>query len=175
MPKQKKDNISSKKSKESSLQTKQTIPQKAKSTSVDSQVTVSNEEKRGKYYYAVGRRKEATARIKLYPQGSGLIKVNEKDYHIYFPHFALQSITREPLKETSLEKKFDVSVRVLGGGLKGQAEAVRLGIARALVKFNDSLKPVLRAHGFLTRDARVKERKKYGLKKARRAPQWQKR
>lgn len=124
---------------------------------------------------AIGRRKQASARVRLIPQGTGAITVNAKPYQAYFPTLETQYIVAGALKAVNRADAFDVSVRVQGGGVRGQAEAVRLGIARALVKFNAELKPSLRKAGFLTRDARVRERKKYGLKSARRAPQWAKR
>ena len=127
-----------------------------------------------KYYYAVGRRKEAVAQVRLY-KGKGHFVINEKEASKYFPKPALQLIIWQALKLTGNAKNFDVSVRVKGGGFRGQAEAIRLGISRALLKFDTRLRKTLRSAGFLTRDSRVKERKKYGLKRARRAPQWQKR
>lgn len=128
----------------------------------------------GEYIYAVGRRKEASAQVRLY-SGKGKIIVNEKEYSEYFPTFYLQRIVLQPLKLTKLQNKFDVITKVKGGGIRGQAEAIRLGIARCLVKYDLKLKPSLKGAGLLRRDARVKERKKPGLKRARRAPQWQKR
>lgn len=127
-----------------------------------------------KYVYAVGRRKESSAQVRLY-SGKGKITVNKKEYRQYFPTFYLQKIVFQPLRLTKLQNKFDVSVKVRGGGIKGQAEAIRLGIARCLVKSDAKLRPSLKAEGFLKRDARVKERKKPGLKRARKAPQWAKR
>lgn len=128
-----------------------------------------------KYFSAVGRRKEASAQVRIFPQGKGEVTVNGKPFMQYFPVFSLQQAVLQPFLATGRADEFDASVKVRGGGVRGQAEAVRLGIARALVKFNESLKPALRKAGFLTRDARVRERKKYGLKSARRAPQWAKR
>jgi small subunit ribosomal protein S9 len=127
------------------------------------------------YLYAVGRRKEAIATVKLFKNGKGEIKVNKKKYTEYFRTFELEQIVSSPLKSVGQADKVDVEARVSGGGLVGQAEAVRLGIARALVQLNVNFKKNLRKAGFLTRDPRVKERKKYGLRRARRAPQWQKR
>jgi len=129
---------------------------------------------KGKYYYAVGRRKEAVAQVRLY-KGKGHFVINEREVSKYVSKPALQLIIWQPLKLTGNVKNFDVSAKVKGGGFKGQAEAVRLGISRALLKFDAKLRKTLRSAGFLTRDSRVKERKKFGLKRARRAPQWQKR
>ena len=123
---------------------------------------------------SVGRRKTASARVRLSP-GTGKITVNGKALEVYFPYFEWQSIVKAPLTSVGKEKTFDVSAKIVGGGQKGQATAVQLGIARALVKWNEDLKKSLKTQGYLTRDARVKERKKPGLKRARRAPQWSKR
>lgn len=123
---------------------------------------------------AVGRRKEAVARVSL-SEGSGKIVVNGKDFAQYFPTFALQKNVQAPLVLTDMAAGFDVSVKVIGGGVRGQADAVRHGISRALLSLNPDLRKTLRAEGFLTRDPRVKERKKPGLKRARRAPQFSKR
>lgn len=123
---------------------------------------------------AVGRRKSAAARVRV-DKGSGKIVVNGKSLQEYFPHFEMRESVLAPLKALAKEKDLDFSVKVSGGGKKGQSVAVQLGIARALVVWNDDFKKTLKTLGFLTRDARVKERKKPGLKKARRAPQWSKR
>ncbi|MBI5728459.1 MAG: 30S ribosomal protein S9 [Candidatus Magasanikbacteria bacterium] len=123
---------------------------------------------------AVGRRKTAAARVRL-SAGKGLIVVNNKTYTVYFPTIILQQTVRAPLEAVGKSLDTDVSVRVAGGGTRGQAEAVRHGIARALLRLNPDFRPVLRAEGFLTRDPRAKERKKFGLYKARRAHQWRKR
>ncbi len=124
---------------------------------------------------AVGRRKRAVARVRLYPQGSGQIKVNGKDYKNYFSYFQLSETVIAPLVLLGKTDNFDFTIKVVGGGSTGQAGACRHGLARALVKFNEEYKMPLRKAGFLTRDSREKERKKFGLKRARRAPQWQKR
>ncbi len=129
---------------------------------------------KGKYVAAIGRRKKAVAQVRLYNKGKGLLVVNKQKLADYFPSY-LWPIINQPLKATGHLRDLDISILVRGGGLRGQAEAVRHGIARALVEFNKELKAVLRAKGWLTRDARRKERKKPGLKKARRAPQWSKR
>lgn len=129
----------------------------------------------GKYVYAVGRRKNASARVRLYPEGSGKITINDRDLKNYFPLAVSQILVISPLKTVGKAKEMDVSVKVAGGGLNGQAGAVRHGIARALINLDPAWRAVLKAEGFLTRDPRVKERKKPGLKRARRAPQWSKR
>lgn len=123
---------------------------------------------------AVGRRKSASARVKL-EKGSGKITVNSKTYQEYFPYYEWQEVVISPLKALGKEKDYDISAKIVGGGKRGQADALRHGIARALVLWNEDFKKTLKSIGFLTRDARVKERKKFGLKKARRAPQWSKR
>ncbi len=125
-------------------------------------------------YHAVGKRKTAVARVFL-TQGSGRIKVNGKDYTEYFPIEALQITVKQPLSLLNKEKDFDIKANIQGGGVKGQAEALRLGISRALVAFDETLRPALREAGFLTRDSRSKERKKYGQRGARRKFQWVKR
>lgn len=126
-----------------------------------------------RYIEAVGRRKTAVARIRLI-KGKGDITIENKSLAAYFPMKKLQETVTAPLERLNLGQ-YDASVTVQGGGIHAQAEAIRLGIARALVKGDDSLKKQLRTLGFLTRDPRAVERKKYGLKKARRAPQWSKR
>jgi small subunit ribosomal protein S9 len=126
------------------------------------------------YYEGVGRRKTATARVRLYP-GEGTIVVNDKPVEEYFSRQGDASHLLEPLKVTDTVGTFNVSVKVQGGGVSGQAGAVRHGIARALLAADPNLRPVLRKGGFLTRDARMKERKKPGLKRARKAPQYTKR
>lgn len=127
------------------------------------------------YYEGVGRCKTATARVRLMPGGSGTVLVNDRPLEAYFTREADVHRLMEPLKATAMADRFDVSVKVLGGGIHGQAGAVRLGVARALLKANPELRPILSRGGFLTRDARVKERKKPGLKRARKAPQYTKR
>ncbi len=128
------------------------------------------------YYEAVGRRKSATARVRLYPAGeTPEIVVNGKAVSDYFPRLADQQNLAEPLRLTETESQFNVSVIVKGGGITGQAGAVRLGIARALTKVDETLRAPLKKGGFMTRDPRAKERKKPGLKRARKAPQYTKR
>jgi small subunit ribosomal protein S9 len=127
------------------------------------------------YIWAVGRRKEAVARIRLYP-GSGKMTVNGRPATDYFGGRAVHQATlAEPMQLTGTRERFDVTVRVVGGGVSGQAGAIRHGIARALIKFDEELRPALKRARLLTRDARVKERKKVGLKRARKAPQYTKR
>jgi len=123
---------------------------------------------------AVGRRKCASARVRI-SAGSGKISINGMDFKKYFPYFVWQEIVTSPLKVLAKESSLDVSAKVSGGGKNGQAQSVRHGIARALVDWNEDFKKTLKTLGFLTRDPRVKERKKFGLKRARRAPQWSKR
>ncbi len=125
-------------------------------------------------YYGTGRRKNAVARVRLLP-GGGRITINDKDIDQYFGLETLKLIVRQPLKLTETINKYDVVAKVEGGGTTGQAGAIRHGIARALLKVDGDLRPALKSAGFLTRDPRMKERKKYGLKKARRAPQFSKR
>jgi small subunit ribosomal protein S9 len=123
----------------------------------------------------IGRRKTAVARVKLVRGGSGVIRINDKAFTTYFPTSELQRIVLEPLRTVSLEKSFDMSVVAQGGGIHSQAEAVRLGVARALIKEQADFRTSLKKLGFLTRDPRAKERKKPGLRRARRSPQWSKR
>lgn len=125
-------------------------------------------------YLGTGRRKKAVARVRLIP-GSGNITINKRDIDEYFEYDTLKVIVREPLTLTETLDKYDVVVNVHGGGYTGQAGAIRHGISRALLEADGELRPVLKKAGYLTRDPRMKERKKYGLKKARRAPQFSKR
>lgn len=125
-------------------------------------------------YYGTGRRKTSTARVYLRP-GSGKIVVNKREFDTYFPNEALQMIIRQPLRLTETVEKFDILVNVDGGGQAGQAGAVRHGITRALMEFNSDLRPALKKAGFVTRDPRQKERKKYGQKGARARFQFSKR
>ncbi len=127
------------------------------------------------YYEGVGRRKEATARVRLYPGGDGKFIVNDRPLQEYFVREMDVMRLMEPLKVAGMDGRFNVSVQVKGGGLSGQAGAVRLGLARALLQVDPQLRSLLRQKGLLTCDARVKERKKPGLKRARKAPQYTKR
>ena len=124
--------------------------------------------------HAVGRRKKAIARVRLIP-GEGKILINKRDLDSYFGYETLKTVVRQPLTLTDTLSKYDVLVNCKGGGFTGQAGAIRHGIARALVKANEEYKPAVKKAGYLTRDPRMKERKKYGLKAARRAPQFSKR
>jgi small subunit ribosomal protein S9 len=128
-----------------------------------------------KYYEAIGRRKTAIARVRLWTKGEKEILINEKPYTQYFPLPELQQVVLAPFRKMNAEGKFRVGAKVSGGGTVAQAEAVRHGIAKALVLFNPDFRKRLRKAGYLTRDPRMRERKKFGLKRARRAPQWQKR
>ncbi len=126
------------------------------------------------YFYGTGRRKSSVARVRLY-NGTGKITINDRDIDDYFGLETLKLIARQPLSLTGTLDKFDIVCRVSGGGVTGQAGAIRHGVARALLQFNEELRPQLKKAGLLTRDPRMKERKKYGLKGARRAPQFSKR
>ena len=126
-------------------------------------------------FWGTGRRKKAIARVRLIPAGSGNIVINDRSLADYFPQGTLQYIVKQPLVLVEAEAKYDVFVSVIGGGFTGQAGAIRLGISRALLQAEENVRPALKKAGFLTRDPRAKERKKYGLKKARRAPQFSKR
>ena len=132
-------------------------------------------ESKKKYFYGTGRRKSSVARVRVYENGTGSIIVNGRDIDDYFGLDTLKLIVRSPLVLLGLEGKYDVVVRVSGGGVSGQAGAIRHGLSRALLQQSDENRPVLKKAGFLTRDPRMKERKKYGLKAARRAPQFSKR
>ena len=126
-------------------------------------------------FWGTGRRKKAIARVRLIPGGKGTIVINDRAFEDYFPQGTLQYIVKQPLVAVEAENKYDIFVNVVGGGYTGQAGAIRLGVARALLEAEENSRSVLKAAGFLTRDPRAKERKKYGLKKARRAPQFSKR
>jgi len=125
-------------------------------------------------YYGTGRRKKSVARVYLLP-GDGKITINKRDIDDYFGMETLKTIVRQPLVATSALGKYDVQVNVFGGGYTGQAGAIRHGISRALLQIDSEYRPILKKEGYLTRDPRMKERKKYGLKGARRAPQFSKR
>lgn len=126
------------------------------------------------YFYGTGRRKKSVARVRVYP-GNGNITINGKDVEEYFGLETLKLIINQPFNATGTMGKFDIVANVNGGGISGQAGAIRHGVARALVTADETYRPALKAAGFLTRDPRMKERKKYGLKAARRAPQFSKR
>ncbi len=126
------------------------------------------------YFYGTGRRKSSVARVRLLP-GTGNVTINGRAMEEYFGLETLRMLVRQPLELTGLWGKYDVIVNVVGGGVSGQAGAIRHGVTRALIESDESLKPILKKAGFVTRDPRMKERKKYGLKAARRAPQFSKR
>ena len=126
------------------------------------------------YFYGTGRRKKSVARVRVYA-GTGKITINNRDIDDYFGLETLKLVVRQPLALTGLTEKFDVVCRVAGGGVTGQAGAIRHGLSRALLQYDENLRPALKKAGFLTRDPRMKERKKYGLKAARRASQFSKR
>ena len=126
------------------------------------------------YFYGTGRRKKSVARVRVYA-GSGKITINNHDIDDYFGLETLKLIVRQPLALTGTADKFDIVCNVQGGGVTGQAGAIRHGLSRALLQYDENLRPALKKAGFLTRDPRMKERKKYGLKGARRAPQFSKR
>ncbi len=131
---------------------------------------------KGEYYYGVGRRKTAVARVRLFPNGDGSVIVNGKNAQAYFgPRDALTSTILAPLRLLEVAEQYSMTVRVVGGGTSGQAGAIRHGVARALLRVNPEWKAALRKAGYLTRDPRMKERKKPGLKRARKAPQYTKR
>ena len=136
---------------------------------------VTQVEPQPQYFYGTGRRKSAIAKVRIYPDDGTAIIVNDKPMEEYFNWLPWQSTVREPFATSGTVGRFRVMAKVTGGGVNAQAEAIRHGIARALVVFDPNLKSSLRRAGFITRDARVKESKKYGLKRARRAPQYTKR
>ena len=139
-------------------------------------MTKAKENQKNFYIEEVGRRKTAVARVRIYPNNkTAAILVNEKDLKTYFPTFELQETVLSPLKATGYDNSFKITVLVKGGGIVSQSQAVRHGIARCLVKLNPDLRKQLKDLGYLKRDPRMRERKKFGLKRARRAPQWQKR
>ena len=127
------------------------------------------------YFYGTGRRKSSVARVRVYPNGTGAITINGRDIDEYFGLDTLKLIVRQPMELTETVGAFDIVCTVTGGGVTGQAGAIRHGLSRALLQYNEELRPTLKKAGLLTRDPRMKERKKYGLKKARRAPQFSKR
>jgi small subunit ribosomal protein S9 len=127
------------------------------------------------YYEGIGRRKRASARVRLISGGTGAIVVNDKPAEEFFPRLGDVELLQAPLRHVNLDTDFDVSVKVMGGGITGQRDAVKMGMARAIVKFDEELRSAMRTGGFLTRDSREKERKKPGLKRARKAPTYTKR
>lgn len=168
-----KKNIVKKKTTEIKPEKKEKETEKLENIAEDATEDAAN--KKLAYYYAVGRRKRAIAEVRLYKKGEGEIKINTKEIKEYFPREEWQSIILAPLKAMGQTTKLNVQAKIKGGGVKSQAEAIQLGVARALLKLNPIFKRGLKKHGYLTRDPRVKERKKYGLRGARRAPQWSKR
>ena len=132
-------------------------------------------ESKRKYFYGTGRRKSSVARVRVYENGTGSIIINGRDIDDYFGLDTLKLIVNQPLVTTAMVGKVDIVVTVAGGGVSGQAGAIRHGVSRALILLNPEFRAALKAAGFLTRDPRMKERKKYGLKAARRAPQFSKR
>jgi small subunit ribosomal protein S9 len=127
------------------------------------------------YIESLGRRKAAIARVRLHRGGSGKILINDRELEKYLPIITLREKVTSPLKETGTQDTFDITVIVTGGGITGQAESIRLGIARGLIEFNPEFRSSLKKLGYLSRDARIRERKKPGKKSARRSPQWSKR
>ena len=132
-------------------------------------------ESKKKYFYGTGRRKSSVARVRVYENGTGAITINGRDIDDYFGLDTLKLVVRQPLVTSDMVGKVDIVITVAGGGVSGQAGAIRHGISRALILLNPEFRAALKAAGFLTRDPRMKERKKYGLKAARRAPQFSKR
>lgn len=129
----------------------------------------------GQYYEGVGRRKEATARVRIYPGGTGGVIINDKDGKDYLPRYGDLEVALSPLKLLGADSAFNISVHVKGGGITGQTDAIKMGLARALAKADPEKRPLLRKAGMLTRDPRAQERKKVGLKGARKAPTYTKR
>ena len=127
------------------------------------------------FFYGTGRKKSSVARVRIYPEGTGAVTINNREMDNYFGLDTLKLLVRQPFMVTDTLGKFDVVVTVAGGGVTGQAGAIRHGISRALLQVDESFRPLLKKAGLLTRDPRMKERKKYGLKAARRAPQFSKR
>ena len=144
-------------------------------TAVEEKVIAEAPRKKQEYLYSVGRRKTSIAQVRLYKKGEGKITVNEKEFEKYFCTAEMRERILSPLKLVGQQDKLEVGVLVRGGGLMSQAEAVRHGISRVLLLLNQNFRKPLKKAGFLTRDARIKERKKPGLKRARKGPQWAKR
>lgn len=153
------------------------MPIKKTAKKEDKIVKAEKASKKGEYFYAVGRRKTAIARVKIFPSeiAQNTLTINEKKFEEYFPVSRWRDLAKAPLALAGEGAKFSVEANVYGGGISAQADAVKLGIARALVLFDKELKKALKGEKFLTRDPREVERKKFGLKKARKAPQWAKR
>jgi len=159
--------------KKETTKTKKTVKKKVKAEKIEKPKPPVP--KPVKYFEAVGRRKTAVARVRLFTQGEKLFLVNEKPYNVYFKTLEFQEIVKSALEKMKCLDKFRILAMVKGGGSHAQSEAIRHGIARALVLFNPDFRKRLKKAGYLTRDSRMRERKKFGLKRARRAPQWQKR
>ena len=138
-------------------------------------MTLQADTQQQQYFYGTGRRKSAIAKVRLFPDDGTAIIVNDKPMEEYFNWEPWQNTINEPFRASDTRGRFRVIAKVMGGGVNAQAQAIRHGIARALTVFDPTLKPTLRRHGLITRDARIKESKKYGLKRARRAPQYTKR
>ncbi|MBE7525643.1 30S ribosomal protein S9 [candidate division WWE3 bacterium] len=155
--------------------TKKSLPKDAAKKSTAVAVKAPVKLVPGSYIPTVGRRKTSIARVRLVKNGTGSITVNDKPYEKYFTVYELREQVRQPLVVVGQDATVDVSVKVHGGGIRGQSEAVRHGIARALIDLNPTFRKTLKKLGYLSRDSRAKERKKFGLKGARRAPQWSKR
>jgi len=151
------------------------VKPEAEETTLQDFVIPEKDLKTNKYYEAIGRRKTAVARVRFYTRGDKDFLINNKPYQKYFPHLELQEIAVASLKKMNCPDKFRIVAKVRGGGFKAQAEAIRHATARVLVGFNSNFRKRLRKAGYLTRDPRMRERKKFGLKRARRAPQWAKR
>jgi small subunit ribosomal protein S9 len=173
MPKTKTKKLAPVKKPKTASKKKEAVLVKIESEEPKKTIVAAN--KKSDYLYATGRRKRSIARVRFLKKGEGEITVNDKPYQNYFNYFVYQNIINEPLLLTNTQKQGAYSIKVTGGGVRGQADAISLGISRILVQLDPNCRPLLKTQKLLTRDSRVKERKKYGLKKARRAPQWQKR
>lgn len=163
------------KKKAAPAKTKKAPSKKAPAKKAATGKTKKPAKKAGKYFEGVGRRKTSIARVRIWADKGGKFSINEKDYLKYLPTEELGTVANAPLRKLKMLEEFSVTAVVSGGGPRGQAEAIRHGLARALVKHDSELRLRLKKSGFLKRDPRKKERKKYGLKKARKAPQWSKR
>jgi small subunit ribosomal protein S9 len=138
-------------------------------------VSTDDKNKKDEYLYSVGKRKTSVAQIRVFKKGEGNVEVNAKDFKVYFPKSEWQETVLSPLKMIGQDDKLNVTVKVSGGGIFSQAQAIRHGLAKALIQLNPNFRKPLKKAGYITRDPRKKERKKPGLKSARRAPQWKKR